>query len=325
MWSTLMILPISSIMTEIILGIRCECNYHCSYCIGINNKESTLLFNLDNLRGMYDTIEGSTITSIECGASEPTLHPQIKDILKIAMEHGAVSIPTNNSLAPSKWIPNVVDVKMLVRAALHPTGEKNINDFLVRLCEMRALGAEANVVFVAHPKRLNKIQYYTGWFGDAGFKVDIQPYQGRYKDKVYPEGYTEEEKQMCGWVRSTYWYNRLIPDMTIRDFYSIPCIAGWKSVYIDYLGNINRCYYDATKLRKPITYPARCGVHCCGCGLLLEELNTLNEVSYQNYWRGIAHLPLLGGEQVDVRTPDEVYQQNKAKYWELMKRYGRSE
>jgi hypothetical protein len=311
---------------ELILAIRGPCNYSCEYCVGHNWRDQTAKYSLPRLREVYDRIGGFIVTSLECGAGEPTIHPQIRDILEIATQHGVVSVPTNNSVPPSRWLP-ADSRNVLIRAALHPQGEDRLRSFVDHLLYARDTGARCLVVFVAHPSRFHKLNKYCELFQEHGFDVYAAAFDGIYQGRKYPNAFTDaERKKLClinekkpGLYWIPHWYLRLVPEMTIRSFSKIPCRAGYTSLFVGANLELHRCLYDHSPLQTPYSGPVPCKVRECGCGLLLEELNT-QDPSFWNYYRELARLPLLPDQPQD---PEQTYQGRRALYWDLLKRYGK--
>ncbi len=308
---------------EVTIAVRGPCNYTCSYCVAKNYKESTSSYDLARLEEVYAACSGLTITTLECGGSEPTIHPQIQDILEIALRYGPASIPTNNSLDPQRWLPRTNPQNMLVRAALHPQGEQKLDDFLERLLKVRASGADIRVVWVAHPERFDDLKRLKDYFGKHAIIMDVTAYQGEWNGRPYPLSYTPDERNLLGIGEDSYWYQRLAAETAVRDFSRIPCLAGCRSIYIAADGSLYRCLYDKTPLQSPLNKAAPCRVANCGCGLLLEELSTLGDPVFWDYWRKVAGRPPLNRE--DPRSAEERYQDYRAVYWELMRRFGKAE
>ena len=299
--------------------MRGPCNYSCFYCVAGNVSEKVSLHSLRKLREIYESLGSFTVTSLECGGSEPTIHPQIRDILEICVGYGMVSVPINNSIPPEKWIPKTHPERVHVRAALHPQGERKLDLFLERLLRTRDTGATVRVVFVAHPERLGKIEEYRNYFANRQVAVEVAPFQGECRGKKYPDSYTQEERSVMH-IDVAGWYHRLLPDMVVRDFSGIPCLAGFRSLYIGPDDRIRRCLYDPVILQSHYDRPMPCNVKYCGCGLLLKELNTLDN-SFWSYWHNLAGMkPPPPSEPMN---PEEQYQEKKAIYWSIMIRYGK--
>ena len=319
--------PMNSEAREILgftidLAMRGPCNYSCYYCVAGNVSEKVHLHSLGRLREIYDDLGSFTVTSLECGGSEPTIHPQVRDILEVCTRYGMVSVPINNSIPPEEWIPRTRPERVLARAALHPQGEGELSVFLERLLHIRDTGATVAVVFVAHPERLGKIEEYRNYFANHHIDMEVVAFQGEWRGKKYPVSYTQEERSILQLdVFSSWWYHRLIPDLAIRDFSGIPCLAGFRSLYVGSDDKIRRCLYDLTVLERPYDRAMPCSVKYCGCGLLLEELNTLDDSFWKFFYNlaGLEPPPLTEG----FRNSEEQYQEKKAVYWSLMERYGK--
>ncbi len=305
---------------EVQIALRMACNYKCFYCVGHNAKDKPKLHSLERLRSMYESFGGKfTATTFECASGEPTLHPQIKEILEIAAKHGVVNFPTNNSTDPRKWMP-AGRPPIHLWAALHPQGEENIRKFIDNLLVARSLGAIPDAVFVCHPTRLAKVQEYTALFKENGIALRLAAFSGFHDGKKYPDSYTTEERALMQ-LDDMGWRDRIEHDLTIKDYYGIPCLAGSYSLFVDEDGNFRRCLYDSKPLRAFYKKAVPCQVSYCGCGLLLDELNTIR---YPNHWNW--YLQMAGKELLPIPdiSQDKMYLEKKAKYHELMEHYGRT-
>jgi organic radical activating enzyme len=296
---------------EINVGIRGPCNYSCYYCIGNNEKQSIILLPLEKIKKIYDSTSAFIVTSLECGSGEPALHPQITDLLRIFITKGMVSIPTNNSIKPNKWLPQD-SKKIFLRAALHPQNEKNLDDFIERLLEARGLGASVRVEFVAHPERISSINKYMEILEKHKIEMAISGFMGTHNRKLYPDSYTDEEKKKIGLIH-TDWYTRINLDIIDRNFLGISCLAGHSLIYVTPKGEIQRCLYDKQPIEAIFDNSQPCKMTSCGCGLHLEKLNNQG-VAFWNYWRGLAGLPLLAVPSSENKSDEDLYKEKKEIY-----------
>jgi MoaA/NifB/PqqE/SkfB family radical SAM enzyme len=305
--------------TEVTIALRGRCNYRCEYCVARNAEEPVSRHCLERLRAIYEASRNALmVTALECGASEPAMHPQIREIMSLAAEYGIISMPTNNSIPPERWLPTAVGPRLLIRAALHPRGEEHLPRFLENLLRARAQGARVMVIFVAHPGRFGKIGRYRDFFRQHQIPVWLTLFSGSFQGRAYPQSYTPEQIEFMQ-VDQNWWYTRLYPEIRCRDFSGIPCLAGWKSLFIDPDGNLRRCLYDPKVLPTPLSRAVPCRVGNCGCGLLLQELS-IYDTGFINYWRELAGQPLLPR---DALKPDERFSVQQARYWALMRRHGK--
>ena len=304
--------------TELTVCIRGPCNYACEYCIGHNRKDPVLLHDLKKLEYWLSGIGGFIVSIFECGSSEPTIHPQIKDLISLLTKYGQLTIPTNNSIDPAKYIPEDCISRVKLLAAFHTQSENHIDDYIARLLWVQQKGGIVSASYIAYPPRIKKVDLYKQKFVDAGIYFSIIPFEGEYEGIVYPEGHTEEHKKIMGLSdgKDSSWYRRLSLDATIRNFENIPCLAGYTKILIDGEGYLRRCLYDHVPIEQPFNEAKPCTVSYCGCGMYLKELNTQTP----RYWNQYLRQCNLSIEEID-KTEDQMYTENYIKYWELMSKY----
>lgn len=327
---------------EVTIAMRGPCNYKCYYCVaagGLRVPEAypydTTWLDIDWISEMYKEFSMTdgpgtfVLTSMECGRSEPTIHPQMREIMELATSYGVVSVPTNNSQRPRDWLPQNTG-NVVIRAALHPQGERDLDGFVDRLLGGRDMGARVSVVFVAHPHRLDRVARYREKFAGLGVEFEIAPFSGIYRRKEYPASYGLQERAMIGFDEpTTSWYHRLHTAMENRDFIGIPCLAGYRAFFIG--GNeLFRCLYAwSTPIEEPLPGPMPCPAGAdggrkrtkpCACLLLLRDLNT-HTARFWNRWRKIGGWSLLPEEPIDDNAE---FQRRLETYHGLMGKYGKS-
>ena len=306
--------------TEVSLCLRSPCNYSCEYCIGERIQSPVVEHDLSRLSKIYQSIGAFIFTVFECKAGEPTVHPQLKDILTICKDYGTISMPTNNSIKPNKWLPKSCAKSMLLNITLHPQAEEEIDGFTDRLTEIKEMGSEIHLRYIARPDRIKRLLALVEYFNKKGFKIQGVPFNGIYEGKHYPDSYSKYEKLEMGLDERSYWYSRLEIDMKIRNFKGIPCLAGYSLFNIGPSTTLRKCLYDLEPLDSPRTEAQPCRVTSCGCGCYLKELNVFTP-SYWNYVRGLSGYTLM---DADNRTNDQLYQEAHRIYWDLMGRYNKT-
>ena len=182
--------------TEISFSLRNPCNYSCEYCIGKGVHNSIIQHDMKKLYDIYELTGSFVFTVFECGTGEPTLHPQIKDILFLMKNYGTISMPTNNSISPKNWLLKDFAKSMLLNITIHPQAEKEIDSFTERLVEIRELGSVINLRYIARPDRMHNIQRLKDYFEIRGFDIKGIPFEGSYNGKEYPISYSEDEKKI---------------------------------------------------------------------------------------------------------------------------------
>jgi organic radical activating enzyme len=278
---------------EVTVEVRNPCNYRCSYCVATgHNNVPVQHFDFDKIKSFYETLKGGLIvTALECEGGEPTVHPQFPELVRLCSQYGGVSFPSNNSQNPERWLPKETAKRLVIRSSLHPQAEEELEKYLKHARYLLDAGCQFTTTFVSHPDRIDKIPGYKKIF--AEHKVPFTPvgFIGLHDGRKFPNMYTEEEKAAIGLSddESRYWMHRIEPHVTrIRRFRGVPCMAGYQSFFITNKGGIRRCAYDKRILDAPLAEPTPCGVKICGCGLMLEKLNSLDTGDFYNNWSKIA-------------------------------------
>jgi len=259
--------------------------------------------------------------------SEPTIHPQIRDVLEIATQFGAVTMPSNNSMLPDRWAPREHPERLAVAAALHPRGETDLDGYVARLKATRAAGVHIHPMLIGHPLNIPKIERYRDLFTEHGFKFTVRPFRGPYEDKFYPRDYTDAERRAVGILRdekkksaTVPWNKRMI--IPSRDFYGIPCYAGYRLLFVRPPSTLQRCLYVKPAIEAPRKKATPCPLHGCPCGAYLEEFNRWG-ILFWNGWRKAAGWPLIPFEADAKRDLYQEYHIKQEAYWNLMHRYGK--
>ncbi|HOS69977.1 MAG TPA: hypothetical protein PL076_07715 [Bacillota bacterium] len=294
------------------IAVRCDCNYNCYYCVGCNKKETLNQIDLRKLEDRLRSFDTFVVSTLECGASEPSLHPQIKDLIRLCANYGAVVIVTNNSNAPERWIPIECAGKIFIVATVHPQADNEIDRFTDNILSLLSMGANVSVHYVGHPRRIiaKRIEELEKHFKSVGVSFSVTPFIGQYKGKYYPYSYTEEEKKFIT-VNSQYDEMRL--EAGFGDFKGIPCLAGCRKVYINENGNMQRCLYDKTLIDSLYTEAKPCRTDYC-VELSLEDLNYI-DIRINNYKSRLFNLEV---EEKPVRD------NFKEEFLKLMKRYNKN-
>lgn len=302
--------------TEVILAIRNPCNYKCFYCVGGNKRDEVMPFDLNKLSNMYSTIGEFILTTFECGAGEPSHHPEIANILEMATQYGVVTLPTNGSLDVNKWVYKDRAQRVVLRYTLHPQAEVECSSFINRVRGAMDYGCRVRVGYILHPMRLHNVPYYQDMFDKLKIPFFIDFYKGEYNGKIYPASHLPEEQALISHATDT-WVTKLVLDIKHRDWSGIPCITGMTSMYVHPNGRMQRCLYDPTPYTQFGTAPEPCRSNCCGCGMYLSALNQYNN-NFWNLWRSIGNFPLMPAAQ-DIDT----YESKKEIYFNLVRSHSK--
>ena len=321
---------------EVVIEVRNACNYRCFYCVSVDNERPVRRFDLTAVEKSLHMIDAKlVVTSFDAGGGEPTVHPQFPDLLKLCATRGPVSFPTNNSQNPERWLPKEVAHRIYVRSALHPESEERLDRYVEHARYLIDAGCDFASLFVSHPTRMSKIATYREYFAARGVPFTPVSFIGEYEGRQYPHAYSDEEKEMLGLnAENRSWYHKVEPHATrIRNFRGIPCLAGFRSIFLAADGRVLRCRYDKRPLETPLAHAEPCGVKSCGCGLVLEKLNQVESIEFHNSWAPKAGLPVHDVKWISSRAKELGYTsvqdglaaEHARMYDELMRAYGKDE
>jgi organic radical activating enzyme len=322
---------------ELLIEVRNPCNYRCFYCVAAgHNNEPVKYLDLGAIEKAYDHLtQKFVVTSLECGGGEPTVHPQFSALVELVARYGVVSFPSNNSQNPERWLPKVNAHRIFMRSALHPESEANMERYVRNARYLIDRGVVFYGTFIAHPSRMDKVEEYRNYFAKVSVPFTPVAFIGEYQGKHYPHAYNAEEKKIVGLDQpSRYWLQKIEPHVTrIRNFRGIPCVAGHRSIYITKEGSLRRCMYDLDRvLEKPLDKSEPCGVGSCGCGMLLDKINSVDTFAIYDPWRK-ADLPAIDiswmrpfARTLGYSEPDDaIATEMRAMYDALMDAYGKDE
>jgi len=321
---------------EVVIEVRNACNYRCFYCVSVDNERPVRRFELAAVEKALHAIDAKlVVTSFDAGGGEPTVHPQFPELLKLCATRGPVSFPTNNSQNPERWLPKDVAQRIYIRSALHPESEEQLDRYVRHARYLIEAGCDFSSLFVSHPTRMSKIPMYREYFAERGVPFTPVSFIGEYEGRRYPHAYSDAEKEMLGLnAEDRTWYHKIEPHTTrIRNFRGIPCLAGFRSIFLAADGRVLRCRYDKKALEAPLAKAEPCGVKSCGCGLVLEKLNQVESVEFHNSWAPKAGLPVHDLKWISSRATELGYSsvqdglatEHARMYDEIMRAYGKDE
>lgn len=256
------------------------CNYNCHYCSpeGVRFPEP-YLHDVLELRKIYVTLQQHAeivITYMHAKGSEPTIHPQISEVLEIAISAGYVKLLTNMSIPVRKWALSDPS-KVYLIATLHPPAERDLDGFLRRLIEAREAGFYIVAQTVASPAKFSVVEELRKRFCEHGFQLRFSKFEGQHSGKVYPGAYSKREAD-------AFWpvEQGLQPLLKVKPGMSPDglCAAGWDSVYIWPQTLLARCRRDYKHefLTEPYPSPRPCEARSCSNREIPNEHNASDRI-----------------------------------------------
>ncbi len=180
--------------------ITYKCNYRCSYCNfnepgGWMEPEPTIYPGMDKWveawRKIYDKY-GSC--EIHCAGGEPFVYPDFMNLIEELSKMHTLEFSTNLHWDPEDFIRRIKPGRARIGVSFHPECV-SFEVFFEKVVKLKKAGFEVWVNYVAYPPIFNGMQEFKQKFEQIGAAMSLLPFKGKYKDRNYPEGYTEEEKQ----------------------------------------------------------------------------------------------------------------------------------
>lgn len=180
-------------------GYHAACNYSCPYCY-YPTKRHYFRYTVEEWREGFLKTFGKQRVTFYLSYGEPSLGKQFYEVLDmIASEPQWDAIMTTNLSQPLERIVSsrlAKEGRFNINASFHPTQKVTVQGFLNQLLKLRAHGIEVPIVYVAYPEQTANFESYFRVFDQHNFFVHIRRFRGRYKNKFYPEAYTEAERRL---------------------------------------------------------------------------------------------------------------------------------
>lgn len=180
-------------------GYYAACNYACPYCY-YPTKRHYFRHSIEQWREGFLATFGKQRVTFYLSYGEPSLGKAFYDVLDmIASEPQWDAIMTTNLSTP---LDRMLETNLVrsgrfnINASFHPTQNVKPQDFLAQLLKLREHGIEAPVVYVMYPEQVPDFASHFAIFDRHGFLMHVRRFRGQYKNRAYPEAYTEAERQL---------------------------------------------------------------------------------------------------------------------------------
>lgn len=171
-----------------------ECNYRCSYCKPQDIK--TVFAGVDKWFAIWDDIYNKYGSChIHISGGEPFIYPDfIKLITGLSKKH-TLEFSTNLSQDMTPFIDNISPQRARLGGSFHPEFA-DFDDFLNKILLLKDKGYETWVNYVAYVPHLKNMAKYKKIVEENGIRFSVQPFNGKFEGRDYPQNYTEEEKRI---------------------------------------------------------------------------------------------------------------------------------
>lgn len=170
-----------------------ECNYKCSFCKPQDIKTVFVDINkwIEVWDGIYDRYESC---HIHISGGEPFIYPNFIELITRLSKKHTLEFSTNLSIDIGPFIENISPQKARLGGSFHPEFA-DFEDFLEKILLLKERGYEVWVNYVAYPPHLKDMGKYKRLVEETGVRFSIQPFNGKFEGREYPQNYTEDEKR----------------------------------------------------------------------------------------------------------------------------------
>lgn len=181
--------------------IHHSCNYRCPYCFITTGHKDVFLQNAypgrEKLLEVWDRIHrlyGGGI--IKFAGGEPFTYPDFMELLGHLGRRHFLDLSSNMFWDVREFTRLVPRGGARVEPSYHPGFYPDIAEFAEKCRALADHGAMGSVHMVGYPPLLGRLAEARDYFAGRGLDSVVLPFRGAYRDRPYPESYTEEEKRL---------------------------------------------------------------------------------------------------------------------------------
>ncbi len=181
-------------------NLQYACNYRCPYCwfngkwhqLAQQNRYPLLVDLLKFWKKLYERYGSVYIRLI---GGEPFIYPNSTELIKELSQIHIISVTTNLSIDVDEFIRQVNCSNVEMISTFHPLFA-NFDRFIKRFLLLKENGIRVRLSYLAYPPQIKQIKYYVDKFNEQGIQLSLMTFWGEYNGINYPEGYTQEEKNI---------------------------------------------------------------------------------------------------------------------------------
>lgn len=241
--------------------IQYHCNYRCPYCVYDAVWPEVLARDrvftpAEWLRAWERCHARYGEGRVTMTGGEPTAYSGFIELMDRLTDWFTVSFDTNLSLPMEKFEPltrKLPPARVDWLTSFHPD-TVTPDDFIAKARLLKERGHSYVCRLVAHPPRLKDIPALRRRFEEAGLLFVVNPFQGDYQGRRYPDAYTEEERALIlGELREGS--HAAIAAHNINIHTEKPtgrlCRSGSEHAYIGVDGIVYRCFQYSERRWEP--------------------------------------------------------------------------
>lgn len=217
---------------------------------------------------------------IEITGGEPFIYPNFVGLIKLLSTIHTLKITTNLSGDIEAFTKEIEPQRVSLDMNFHILFS-HLEEYIKKVLILKKAGFKGDVCYLAYPPQMQKIDYLSKRFQEAGIGFALAAYWGKYNEMNYPESYNYEEREMMkpflgDVARINYHLNAQSPKGKL-------CNAGYRYAGIHANGDVVRCGPLAEKVIGNILNdnfslfdkPLPCEAEVCPCN---EYTNLVSKI-----------------------------------------------
>ncbi|MBA7515285.1 hypothetical protein ES705_07324 [subsurface metagenome] len=227
-------------------GHEAKCNYRCPYCYYTRAPKAKDYFfgTTEQWHKAFKNCFKNQRLIFYLAFGEPIIGEAFHDIVEMvgSEPNWALRITSNISVWDElKWLVNsrlAREGRLNINASFHPLST-TIEEFLQKILFLREHGIEVPIVYVMYPPFLKRFEKDFEIFNKHNFVVHVRRFMGEYKNKCYPDAYTEEERQFVAKYCDDATIKYMLNNYPLLNKLSY---SGMDFIVVDNVGNVG---YDS--------------------------------------------------------------------------------
>lgn len=272
-------------------NIHYACNYKCIYCHApkpeYKDARKAVYITTDEWIKIWERLYGRYGTwEILISGGEPFTYPGFMDLLIELSKIHIVGICTNLEWDVTYFVKHIGPERVRIETSFHPEFA-DLDKFMEKLTLLKDYGFAPPVNFVPWPPLLGMMEKIKKTVEAVGCQLTLQPFIGKFENRFYPQGYTEEEREYfkifnddCN-LKTLNFKATKESDSTKGKL----CRMGQNYVFIHPDGDASRCCRDHSLLLGNIINdsvslleePVACNAENCNCWRCML-------VGKENFW-----------------------------------------
>ncbi len=216
------------------------CNWDCDYCYGHTKGAARVTVDVNDVMRCLDKAGSGWYVNLVGG--EVFLISGFVDICHALTSSGFhINIETNMSVGPilNEFMLKINPSMVRMAASLHIEQREQraggVDRFVDHVTRFREHGFKVEVQYVLHPRLFNRLDDDVAHFRALGIAIEPHPYVGLWRNKLYPDAYTRQERGRILALNPTAGNTRNLAAKGSL------CKAGMSFVAIKQSGEIHRC------------------------------------------------------------------------------------